>query len=660
MKKSPFIIYLMAALLGIQPALADGNTTNLSGGVANTDTHTYVGSYIGESEAYYEVGITSGAAYPDDYTVYGARAEQQGVEITKAVVTMNGGSVANIYGGYSISSGADRNRVDMTSGYVSGNVYGGHSPEGDADENKVEIGGTVEGNVYGGYSDGEHPGSTDSNVVTLKGEANIVCGGDSGIPDPGVQVNKKADDEEIPEYDEIVLNDAIDEPCGTDNTVTITRGAIANEVYGGVSKYSYSTKNTVEISGTVNDLVIGGLSFNEKNSSGYSTGNKVTIKDGAKVATGEHESGVEVYVCGGAATGYVNQNEVTISGDTTEVGCDVIGGYSETACKQIKENSITVEDGKISASLYGGLGVGYASLNSVTISGGSVKDDVVGATSLQGYAEKNIVAISGGSVGGEVVAGESSLGRANSNGVFISGGELVDVYGARGASTQQNLVVVSGGKVTGTLAGAETTSATKASVNNGVHLVGQGATVALGENFTSIVGHTMELGDVYGAMSDNPDATASSGNSVDVYGSGITANSLKGMQELNFHMLAALENTDTPMVTLTSEDSQFALNLGPELLLNFDAMDAMTWRPGDSVTLVSSALDIKVDSSLLEKEYNIYRYGDPEQIPVGTAKLELHQEGHILKLVVPGSVPEPTTGTLSLLALAALAARRRK
>ena len=660
MKKSPFIIYLMAALLGIQPALAD-NTTNLSGGVANTDTHTYVGSYIGESEAYYEVGITSGAAYPGDYTVYGARAEQQGVEITKAVVTMDGGSVANIYGGYSKFTGADRNQVKMiegqgnVSGNVSGNVYGGYCLAGDADENVVEIVGNIAGSVYGGYS--ASTGSTDSNKVTLGngGYAVIVCGGDSGIPHPDVDIDKEGGGDLVPDVENIVELGAnsVSAPFSISNSVTIGTGAHANEVYGGASANMYSSGNTIEISGFVDKLVVGGLSKGNTSSS-YSSMNTITIKDGAHVAVGPNKSD-DACVCGGAsAASYVANNSVAISGDNTQVGCDVYGGYGDKAGKQIKQNSITVEDGTITASLYGGFGAGTALTNSVTISGGSVTKDVFGASSLQGYAKENAVAISGGSVAGSVVAGESVLGQANNNGVFISNGELANVYGARGVSARQNLVVISGGTVTGIMAGADAATA----VDNGVHLVGEGATITVGENSTEIMGNAMQLGDIYGAI--NTDPNASSGNSVDVYGSGITANSLQGMQTLNFHMVEAIENKNTPMVTLTSEDSKSALALGPELLLNFDAMDAMTWQPGDSVTLVSSALDIKVDSSLLEKEYNIYRYGDPEQIPVGTAKLELHQEGHILKLVVPGSVPEPTTGTLGLLALAALAARRRK
>ena len=80
---------------------------------------------------------------------------------------------------------------------------------------------------------------------------------------------------------------------------------------------------------------------------------------------------------------------------------------------------------------------------------------------------------------------------------------------------------------------------------------------------------------------------------------------------------------------------------------------------------MSSALGIKIDESLLNKEYNIYQYGDPSKdAPILEARAQLVLEQgqgntQFLKLLVP-KTPEPTTGTLSLLALAALAARRRK
>ena len=69
-----------------------------------------------------------------------------------------------------------------------------------------------------------------------------------------------------------------------------------------------------------------------------------------------------------------------------------------------------------------------------------------------------------------------------------------------------------------------------------------------------------------------------------------------------------------------------------------------------------------IDDYLLTKEYDIYRNDNPD-ILMATAKLVLEQgQGttRFLKLVVPGNVPEPATGSLALLALCALAARRRR
>lgn len=96
---------------------------------------------------------------------------------------------------------------------------------------------------------------------------------------------------------------------------------------------------------------------------------------------------------------------------------------------------------------------------------------------------------------------------------------------------------------------------------------------------------------------------------------------------------------------------------------SFDAVEGMEWEPGDSVTLVEAQKGMSIAQEVLAKEYNIYQNGDPQKTVMATAKLAIEQgqgDTQYLKLTVQGSVPEPTTGTLSLLALAGLAARRRK
>ena len=627
MKKSPFIIYLMAALLGIQPALA----TEFSGGSEVTDVpNSYIGVYSNTDQIakYGNVTIASGTN-PDakkDYQVYGAYAaydaENTQAWATSSTVTMASGTVAGIYGGYSVAGEADNNTVSMSIGHVTGSVYGGYSEAHDADKNRVSISGDVDGNVIGGYCAGE--GTTDDNWVTLTfgAQANIVCGGDTGIQAPNVEVNKTMEEGVISGDEDTVVNgadNAANASYSINNRATIQVGARAGEVYGGASATSYSERNTVEIAGTVDKIVIGGLASGDDASS-YSKNNTVTIKDGAKVAKGTSANPKDVFVCGGVSkVGDVTNNSVAINGNSTRstrVGCDVFGGYSETAGTAVNQNYITVTGGTIDAALYGGCSASWA----------------------------------------------------NNNDVLITGGQMVDVYGARGNYAEQNVVIVAGGEVTGTVAGAEA----KTTKNNGVYLIGKDATVAIPGTSESIEGNAMELGDVFGAIGSIA-LSKSSGNSVDVYGSDITANSLQGMQALNFHMVKSLLTSGDPMITLKEAEldlTDFAIPAEgspvPKLSLTFDAMEAMDWQPGSSVTLVSSALGIKIDESLLNKEYNIYQYGDPSKVaPILEARARLILEQgqgstQFLKLVVPGDVPEPTTNTLSLLALAALAARRRK
>lgn len=112
------------------------------------------------------------------------------------------------------------------------------------------------------------------------------------------------------------------------------------------------------------------------------------------------------------------------------------------------------------------------------------------------------------------------------------------------------------------------------------------------------------------------------------------------------------------MVTLT-ETLTFVLTSDFEF--SFDAVESMDWKPGDSVTLVGAQTIFALLPEELDKEYNIYQYGDPEKInPIATGKMELNQEKTMLKLVVTSVIPEPSTGTLSLLSLAGLCARRRR
>ena len=265
----------------------------------------------------------------------------------------------------------------------------------------------------------------------------------------------------------------------------------------------------------------------------------------------------------------------------------------------------------------------------------------------------------------------TKTGDVKNNSLVMKGGAVNRLWGAatyaRLSVADGNSVVMTGGTVFDSVVGGY--SENSGASQNAVYLVGKGGKATIrGVEYTGSdagiqIKGAVQVGECKGSNSI--------GNALDIYGTGISAGSIdtKSTQILNFHIAEAqLSLGSTPMITLAKELdlTNFLIPTdeapSPGLALSFDAMDNMKWKPGTSVTLVSDALGITIDETLLNKEYNIYQNGKPDTV-VATAKLVLEQgqdTTQFLKLVVPGNVPEPTTGTLSLLALAGLCARRRK
>ena len=352
------------------------------------------------------------------------------------------------------------------------------------------------------------------------------------------------------------------------------------------------------------------------------------------------------------------------------------GKYSETA--DVSDANVTInkqEGGKdfSQSAVYGGRTIGdqaAASNNSVTMTGGQVVS-VVGGHSNRGQANNNKTTMTGGQV--NMLHGGYGKTSASGNTAIMDGGSVISnmiggqSWGFTQSSVSGNIAIVAGDSVVSNRLAGGLNMVSGAANNNKIYLVGKGATATIADaqgNTGTYRGGAISLNNVCGGK-----GSVSAGNSIEIYGTGITvSSSVQDMQILNFH-IANLDDGATPMITLQSrlDLTNFLVpteeNPSPELALTFDALDSMEWKPGASVTLVNAESGIGIDESLLGKEYNIYRNGDPDKTVLGTATLKLEQgEGttEILKLVTNGNVPEPTTGILSLLALAALTARRRK
>ena len=366
-------------------------------------------------------------------------------------------------------------------------------------------------------------------------------------------------------------------------------------------------------------------------------------------------------VIGGYATNETSafDNLVTMSGGkVTEL---LVGGYATTG-GQAQDNSVVMMGGEMTGQIVGGYvnGNGNADSNTVVVGGDSQASQVYGGLTQYGHANSNTVTLSGGHVKDRLVGGASIWeGNACGNSVIVTGGSVENVCGAfftKAQSITGNKVLISGGQVGTARAYSQHASKVEYADNviimsggkansllnaERIHLAGAGFNGSI-EGVKDIVGQALDCGSV------------ESCDSIDIYGSQITATSLSARVALNFHLMNGLLTEDTPMVTLGG-----TLTLSKELTLSFDALGNMEWQPGDSVTLVNAKESMGIAPELLAREYNIYRYGDPAKTVMATARLELNQDNTVLRLTVQG-IPEPATGTLGLLALAGLAARRRR
>ena len=161
MKKTLFITMLAAALLG-------GNAyanTGFSGG-------TMQGNIVVSDAGNLVIFEDSGSLYETLGGVYGDMVTDQQQRFTQATVTIQGGIVANAYGGATRIRGdaVSRHSVWVTGGTVQGSVFGGSADNGDsAWENKVVVtGGKIGNQIVGGVATGIN-GSACLNKVYVTG-----------------------------------------------------------------------------------------------------------------------------------------------------------------------------------------------------------------------------------------------------------------------------------------------------------------------------------------------------------------------------------------------------------------------------------------------------------------------------------------------------------
>ena len=420
MKKTLFISMLTAALMGGQVS-AEITGTSIDGyDLAASDSSHYYGKYsIDESVTLGNVIITTDVygEVPNDAEVYGGWSYSGNA--TGNTVTMSGGEVADVFGGYAYMSGiATKNTVTINGGTVNSSVIGGSGEDtGDVTKNTVIMHGGTALYVYGGSA---YSGEASENIVTIN----------DGYVD-----------------NEVYGGHAISGNV-SGNTVTMTGGEVLFSLYGGFTKSGKANGNIVNMAGgKCGRYLYGGYANSDD-----ATGNTVNMSGGevertvmggvtavgdATANTVNMTGGTASMVVGGGVgeDGNATANTVNMAGGSATT---VYGGLSETEDGSAKENFVLITGGKADF-VYGGVAGGAATGNTVTMTGGEVGDDVYGGYSYFGEASGNTVHLVG--EGASYTVGDTTYKGGN---IAIQGSVHAGYYVEAGGVSSNNSVHIHG------------------------------------------------------------------------------------------------------------------------------------------------------------------------------------------------------------------------
>ncbi len=411
-------------------------------------------------------------------------------DVKENKVTISGGTLTNVYGGYSAGSGeVSGNKVTATGGTGFNDVRGGYSTSGAAKGNKVTLGAVTTGAVTGGHAataadgnevtltgttvtsvTGGEGATTDNNTVNLNGGANVTGAlkGGSQANGTGNTLNIKGKDNragQIAGFQKMAF-DAAGVTHG-DTMLRLTDGTAMNGV----------DKNMLTVSGTS----AGKVTLLENNAGiNFTTAVAGNVLKSETNDTMEKHVGVErngSQITKVTYEGYQFRGKHTTT-SFTESGVTSTWGGRSKAGNTTTENVITVASGT-HTNIYGGWTTGSGSTaaadkqknstaNKVKVNGSANVTGTVygGFTNVAGgKAQNNEVTIEK-NLAANIVGGKSTTGEASNNTVNLANATVSTVTGGEGATTNNNTVNLNGGaNVTGALKGGSQANGTGNALN---------------------------------------------------------------------------------------------------------------------------------------------------------------------------------------------------
>ncbi len=601
-------------------------------------------------------------------SVYGGwNSDNKEHSVTNNTITATDSTLKGsyLYGGYSQSSQAGTkvsgNRIELTNTsykYVNGGKLSG---AGEVSDNHVVITASPEGsgyNVYGGDSQG---GTVTNNSVTIEGGATVagLYGGRSSSSSAVATL----------EGNTVVIKDS------TFSTASKVASYSPTKIYGASIEATNSTGDT---SNALN--------------------NAVTIEGSTVYAI--------VYGAYTKGLSKVSGNSVTVTDCTVSCGSGgIYGAYNEHSA-DITGNSVTVADSTVTGTIVGGLNKSGATAtnNTVTIDGSTVVGNIYGGyceSVSQGTSTGNTVilkstnqagdlsqaAVYGGYTRAKDAVSDNTLSMEGYEGAIKSvtnfdtieqtGGEVTINSGKLNAATSVSLKGTDSDTpatlISGASDGALSVSGSESVTMENAELYAEGTvTIQASESIalknTAIVGTGLTLsgeGDASTRTLENVKITLASGSVADLRNStlrgstAITVTSLYTMMGDSDEAVTVL--LDGSIVELNADNTTVSANSDGKYTIATTALAGVDVQ--GNFTMDFSALSDQLDEDFTAIEV---QYTDTQLDPASSVIFALNGQTYETTQNADGSgytvgnVPEPSTATLSLLALAALAARRRR
>lgn len=447
----------------------------------------------------------------------------------------------------------------------------------------------------------------------------------------------------------------------TDTYTGILKNAEGSEdtqvsAWYGMTNAAYKGTINLQHQGNINATIFGTMNYN--NSKGDAGKLVLDIAEGAIIGDAGLYNGVKAAIAGSYGGGDAESFNVYVNGGS--IGGDIVGG-AVNGNGTIDEVSLVLNAGTVDAGVYGGSKVagGTVGKASIVVNGGEITGDIVagGSAGTIGQVE---VTITDGTIGGNITKGAATRTADATTNVTVIGNKAT-IGGNIEADTVTLRDVQSSDSATGFDKYAKAITAKSLVLDNVQTEVLASVNVSEismtnGSNTSLIMGDiatleslTLDANSTFGAFKAADARTAETGSETTLTLTTLTAGkgaTLNANIVLGAGSTLRLEDCLT-MGSTVSLTSGMTIDLSEELLALmyrwepieiFSSVDALTIDGNtiapDSITQVSFNVDNRLQN------FNV-GYSN-----VGTVSLRL--------------IPEPTTSTLSLLALAALVARRRR